>query len=204
MSDRIPIFELPLVCLPTEQVPLHIFEPRYRAMTAHCLESESPFGIVLNDEGGARSVGCLAKIEEVLEQFEDGRYNLVVVGTNPFRVLDRFEEAEWPAAEVVEELDEVDLPGGPDAERAQGAFVRLVEMATGNPPDIDEISDATSYELASRVELPLDTKQALLENRNEDERMTLLANAFGALEKALTRASDTEQRAKSNGSMPHP
>lgn len=203
MSDRVPIFELPLVCLPTERVPLHIFEPRYRSMTTFCLENESPFGIVLNDEGGARSIGCLARIEEVLERFEDGRTNLLVVGTEPFRVLDRFEEAEWPAAEIALEVDEVDTAGGPDAEAARESFVALVNLATGEAPDPAEVAEASSYELAARVELPLDTKQALLERRNEDERMTLLANALGALEKAIGRAAESQERAQSNGNMPH-
>ena len=172
-------------------------------MTAFCLENESPFGIVLNDEGGARSIGCLARIEEVLEKFEDGRTNLLVVGTEPFRVLDRFEEAEWPAAEIVVEVDQVDTAGGPDAETAREAFTGLVELATGEAPDPAEVAGASSYELAARVELPLDTKQALLERRNEDERMTLLANALGALEKAIGRATESQERAQTNGNMPH-
>ena len=50
MPDRIqrgfPLFPLPLVALPHEQIPLHIFEQRYRTMVGECLESEREFGIV--------------------------------------------------------------------------------------------------------------------------------------------------------------
>ena len=43
---RIPLFPLDIVLFPGQAVPLHIFEPRYREMTRHCIETQSPFGIV--------------------------------------------------------------------------------------------------------------------------------------------------------------
>src|SRR3954447_25173582 len=89
MSRRLPIFELPLVLLPGEQIPLHIFEERYKRMIEGALESGEPIGIVLNDEAGARNVGCTAHVTELLERYEDGRLDVVVTGGAPFRVLDR-------------------------------------------------------------------------------------------------------------------
>ena len=68
----------------------------------------------------------------------------------------------------------------------------------------------TAYEIASRIELPVETKQALLERRDEAERMTLLANALKALQRAIDQAEQASERAKSNGSAstnggsPHP
>ncbi len=83
---ELPIFELPLVLLPGELVPLHIFEERYKRMIAHCLEDGEPFGIVFRDgEGGARRVGCEARVTEVTERFDDGRLNIIVTGERPFR-----------------------------------------------------------------------------------------------------------------------
>lgn len=210
MSERVPIFELPLVCLPGEQVPLHIFEPRYRAMTAHCLDEDLPFGIVLRDDDGARSIGCLARIEEVLERFEDGRCNIMGRGTDPFKVLDRIESGEWPEAEV--EVLEADGTGdeGPDAEAARNAFSAIAEKATGERPDPGDLSQANAYGIASMIELPVETKQAMLERTEEAERMTLLANALKALGQAIERAEEAAGRASSNGSgstngsAPHP
>ena len=49
-------------------------------MIGHCLDDEAPFGIVLRDDDGARSVGCAAEVTEVLERFDDGRLNIVVTG----------------------------------------------------------------------------------------------------------------------------
>ena len=77
---ELPIFELPLVLLPGEQVPLHIFEDRYKRMVGTALEHGEPFGIVLRDDEGARSVGCTARIDDVIERFDDGRMNILVSG----------------------------------------------------------------------------------------------------------------------------
>ncbi len=87
--------------LPGELLPLHIFEERYKRMIARCLEDGEPFGIVFrDDEGGARRVGCEARVTEVIERFDDGRLNIIVTGERPFRVLDRFEAPDYPAGEV--------------------------------------------------------------------------------------------------------
>lgn len=86
---ELPIFELGLAIVPGERGPLHIFERRYRLMIAHCLERGAPFGIVLRDGGGARSIGCGATVTEVVERYEDGRLDIVVTGSDRFRVLDR-------------------------------------------------------------------------------------------------------------------
>ena len=80
--EELPIFELPLAIVPAEQVPLHIFEERYRLMIAHCLEEDAPFGIVFPDDYlGARAIGCSAHVAEVLERYEDGRLDIVVTGS---------------------------------------------------------------------------------------------------------------------------
>lgn len=201
---ELPIFELPLVLLPGEKVPLHIFEDRYKRMVGTAIEREEPFGIVLRDDDGARSIGCTARIDEV-ERLDDGRMNIVVSGEAPFKVLDRFESSEYPAGEV-ELLPDQDVPpiDEDSANAAREAFAELAERATGERPDPDELSSASAYGIAARIELPADTKQRLLELRDEDERMELLANALGAVERALERAEEAAERASSNGKVHFP
>ncbi|MEE9256577.1 MAG: LON peptidase substrate-binding domain-containing protein, partial [bacterium] len=70
--DPLPLFPLPIVLLPGELVPLHIFEERYREMIDLCREENIPFGIVLAEGGGHRRIGCAARIAEVTEEFPDG------------------------------------------------------------------------------------------------------------------------------------
>jgi Lon protease-like protein len=201
---ELPIFELPLVLLPGEKVPLHIFEDRYKRMVGSALEQEEPFGIVLRDDDGARSIGCTARIDEV-EQLDDGRMNIVVSGEAPFKVLDRFESTEFPAGEVELIADDDVPPVDEDsANAAREAFAELAERATGERPEAEELDSASAYAIAARIELPAETKQRLLEMRDEDERMELLANALGAVGKALERAEEAAERASSNGKVHFP
>jgi Lon protease-like protein len=201
---ELPIFELPLVLLPGELLPLHIFEERYKRMIARCLEAEEPFGIVFrDDEGGARRIGCEARVTEVTERFDDGRLNIIVTGERPFRVLDRFEAQEYPAGEVepVETAPGEPAQGGGPSASAREAFAELVERVGGEPPEPEALDAMDSYGIASRVELPADTKQRLLELRDETERMNVLAGALGALVDAVARSREVAERAKMNGKV---
>ena len=63
-----PLFPLGLVALPSELIPLHIFEDRYKTMIARCLDEESEFGIVWMADDGLRPVGCACEIAEVVER----------------------------------------------------------------------------------------------------------------------------------------
>ena len=68
-----PLFPLGIVALPSELVPLHIFEERYKTMIARCLEEESEFGIVWLADDGLRPIGCACVVADVLERLPDGR-----------------------------------------------------------------------------------------------------------------------------------
>src|SRR5688500_2915314 len=171
-------------------MPLHIFEERYKRMIGHCLESEEPFGIVLRDEdGSARRIGCTARVTEVLERFEDGRMDIVVTGEEPFRVLERFDGDEFPAGEVEpvprSADDEAGDPGA--ADDARETFADLVRRVSGSEPEIEGLEESDAYTIAGRVELPVLTKQRLLELRSEAERMRLLGEALHDLVGVLER-----------------
>ena len=202
---EIGLFPLELVLLPSERVPLHIFEDRYKRMVGTALEQGEPFGIVLRDDDGARSVGCTARIDDVLERFDDGRMNIVVSGDQPFKVIDRFESPDYPAGEV-EMIPDQDIPPIDEASAAAAreAFAELAERATGERPEPEELDGASAYAIAARIELPAETKQQLLEMRDEDDRMALLANALGAVGKALERAEEAAERASGNGKVHFP
>jgi Lon protease-like protein len=201
-QEEMPIFELPAVLLPGELMPLHIFEERYKRMIGHCLDAGEPFGIVFrDDDGSARRIGCMARVTQVLERFEDGRMNIVVTGELPFRVLDRFEAPEYPAGDV-EAIDPELEGGGEDSaasSRARAAFANLVERVSGEPPDDEALAGEDSYGIAARVELPPETKQRLLELRSEPERMRVLGRALGALVDAVDRSQEIAERARMNG-----
>jgi Lon protease-like protein len=210
MEERVrrgfPLFPLGIVALPTESVPLHIFEDRYRRMIEHCLEGEKgslerAFGIVWLSEEELKPIGCACEVDEVLERLEDGRLNILARGTRPFLLLERQEDLPYPAG-VVEFLDESEEE--PDADAADGArelYRELVHQATDRELDAGELERLDSYGMAATVEFGVDAKQQLLELRSENERLRLLAPLLqGALER-LALVERAQARALSNGKV---
>ncbi len=90
----LPVFPLDLALLPGAFLPLHIFEPRYRALTRRCLEANQPFGVVRIHDGNLARIGCAARIVQVLETLPDGRSNILVRGEERFTLLDLREHAD--------------------------------------------------------------------------------------------------------------
>jgi len=196
-----PLFPLGIVALPSELVPLHVFEERYKTMMARCLEEESEFGIVWLADDGLREVGCACEIAEVLERMPDGRLNLVARGTRAFRIEARQEELAYPAG-TVEFLEDRDEAVDPDAAaEAHAAYAELVSQATDREPDEEEIGGMTAYEMAATVEFGLDAKQGLLDLRSETARMKLVTRLFRAALKRLDFIDRAQARARSNGKV---
>ncbi len=205
MPDRIvrgfPLFPLPLVALPHELVPLHIFEERYRVMFDELLESDGEFGIVWTTETGARAVGCACKIEQVLERMEDGRLNVLTRGTRPFRIVEYEPDRPYPAGSVEFLGDKDEQPDLGVAEAARAAYAELVAQATDNRPDPDELATKSAYEMAATVDFGLDAKQGLLDLRSENARMRLVTRLFKAALKRLEFVERAQARARSNGKV---
>jgi Lon protease-like protein len=194
-----PLFPLGLVALPTELVPLHIFEERYKTMIGRCLEEGSEFGIVWMAEDGLRPIGCACEIAEVVERMEDGRINLIARGTRPFRIEERQEELPYPAGTVEFLDDRVEETDAEAADAAHAAYAELVNEATDRDPDLDEIGAMTAYQMAATVEFGLDAKQGLLDLRSESARLRLVARLFRAAIKRLDFVNRAQARARSNG-----
>ena len=196
-----PLFPLGLVCLPSELVPLHIFEERYKALIAHCERHGSEFGIVWLADDGLRAIGCACEIAEVLQRLPDGRVNVLVRGTRPFRIEARQDELAYPAG-TIEFLDDRDEEVDPSAAAAaHAAYAELVEQATDRSPDAEEVAAMTAYEMAATVEFGLDSKQGLLDLRSETARMKLVDRLCRAAIKRLDFVDRAQARARSNGKV---
>jgi Lon protease-like protein len=196
-----PLFPLGLVALPSELIPLHIFEERYKAMIGRCLEEESEFGIVWMGEDGLRPIGCACEIAEVLERLPDGRINLVARGTRVFRIESRQEDLPYPAGTVEFLDDRDDVPDEQAAASAHIAYADLVEQATDRTPRPEEIEAMSAYEMAATVEFGLDAKQGLLDLRSETARMKLVSRLCRAAIKRLDFIDRAQARARSNGKV---
>jgi Lon protease-like protein len=197
---EIGLFPLGIVLLPTERVPLHIFEPRYRELIGEVLESDGDFGLLFADDDGIREVGTLARVSDVLERFDDGRLNIVVEGGERFRVEQLTRGRSFLTAQVAPVEDEDSSTDAELAARAVGSFRALAALAGAEPPEPDEASPQLSFELAGQVELPHPEKQRLLESRAERERLELVAELLDDARIALMQTVELGERAKRNGS----
>jgi Lon protease-like protein len=196
-----PLFPLGLVALPSELIPLHIFEERYKTMMARVLEEEGEFGIVWISDDGLRPVGCACEVAEVLQRLPDGRLNLVARGTRVFRIENRQEELAYPAG-TVEFLEDRSEEIDPEAAaEAHAVYADLVEQATDRKPDPDEIATMSAYEMAATVEFGLEAKQGLLDLRSESARLRLVTRLFRGALKRLDFIERAQARARSNGKV---
>jgi Lon protease-like protein len=196
-----PLFPLGIVALPTENVPLHIFEDRYRKMIDECLEQGREFGIVWMSEDELKLVGCACTVEQVLERMEDGRMNILVRGTRPFRLLERQDDLPYPAG-VVEFLEEPEEPADLEIVNAtRELYAELVEQATDNTLSQEEIEALDAYRMAATVEFGTDAKQELLELRSENARLRLLTMLFRAAIRRMELVERAQAHARSNGKV---
>jgi Lon protease-like protein len=196
-----PLFPLPIVLLPSEVVPLHIFEERYKAMIARCLDDRSEFGIVWLSDDGLKEIGCTAQVAEVLERALDGRMNILVRGGNPFRLIERQEDLVYPAG-TVELLEDGPAEVEPEVgEESRERYADLLEEITEERPDAGALLELSSYEMAASVDIDPDLKQGLLELRSEEERLRMLAKLFKDGIARLKRARKIADRAHKNGKV---
>jgi len=198
--DEIGLFPLGIVLLPTEIVPLHIFEDRYKELIGECLEHEREFGLVYADEDGIRDTGTRASVTEVVERFDDGRLNVLVEGGERFKVTRMTRGRAFLTAEVEAVDDESDETDEDAIARATTSFRALAAAVEAEPTEPDETSPRLSFELASTIELAVESKQAMLELRSEPERLVLLADLLDAALAGLEAARELDSRAKQNGS----
>ena len=196
-----PLFPLGIVALPGELIPLHIFEERYKTMMNECLREEKEFGIVWLSDDGLRETGCACTIDRVLERMEDGRMNLLTRGTRPFRLLSRDDHLPYPAGTVEFLDDRSESSDASAADTAHASYAELVEQATDNPPEADELAAMNAYEMAATVDFGLEAKQGLLELRSENARLRLVTRLFRAAMKRLEMMERVQSRARSNGKV---
>ncbi len=199
--SELGLFPLGVVLLPTEQIPLHIFEDRYQELIGECLDDDAEFGLVYADDEGLREVGTRAAVTEVLDRFEDGRLNIVVEGRERFRLVEVTEGRSFQTA-LVAPFEEVPDPSdAEDDERVRELFDRLVALTGAEveppPPGVEQLS----FELAGRFEFAPEIKQRLLVLASERERVKLLAELLETAAQAVAQEREVAERATKNGKV---
>ena len=185
MPQELPLFPLGAVLLPGYDLPLHIFEPRYRAMVSDAMARDRRIAMIQprpdspdREKPALFDMGCVGRMAEV-EALEDGRFNLVLEGLSRFRVV-RELEVSTPFRQV----EAVLLPTAQDEQLALAARASL-EMesrrfaeAQGYGVDWDAVGRLDDTSLVNGIAqiAPFDTaaKQALLEAPDISTRAELI------------------------------
>ena len=191
MPIELPLFPLNIVLFPGAEVPLHIFEARYRQMINECYEHDQPFGIVLARPESEPlhekpyTVGTIAEIE-VLDRMEDGKMNLIARGSQRFRILSQHRQKPYLCG-LVEDYDDVaeDWPDLSEVTHRAGelfhSYVEILlavagrdEMEFSLPGDAEELS----HFIAHLMDIQDVEKQHMLELTSTrlrlEEEITLL------------------------------
>jgi hypothetical protein len=192
MAELLPMFPLQTVLFPGVAMPLHVFEPRYRALTRHCLDGDGRFGVVLIERGSEVgggdvrvSVGTCARIVEAPE-LPDGRWLLMAAGVERVQVARWLPDDPYPQAEVTVLAD---AAAGPDAADQRGVVERLLRRALalkaelGEPAaaatvELDPDPAVAAYQAAALAPVGALDAQRLLEQDGPDQRLALLASVL--------------------------
>lgn len=197
---RIPIFPLPgAILFPRSQLPLHIFETRYREMVRDSLDGPGRIGMIqptASEKEGAPlyPIGCIGEIVNV-EELEDGRFNIVLLGSARFRLVGETNlETSYRNAEVDTEGFEDDEPPPlsmtlraeveREAKRLGDAMRLSVDWAAVRRLDDEMLVNA----IAQVAPFDVGAKQALLEARTLDDRADLLVQLMQFQRAAVTGA----------------
>jgi uncharacterized protein len=209
MSEMLPLFPLGAVLYPGMLLPLHIFEERYRQLVRDLLDGPEPrrFGVIAIRKGretgveGVHSlyeIGCTATLRRV-ERYEDGRFEVITVGTQRFKLL-RLDETRPYFQGEVELLadDDIEPPVAlPAVRAAQAAFRTYLDALTewgGAVVRIEELPDEPtllSFIVAAAMVIDLTERQALLAEsgtlRRLDLERALLSRETGMLRTTTSR-----------------
>ena len=165
----IPVFPLGIVALPGQQIPLHIFEERYKLMIRDCLNVDAPFGIVLFSGDRMQDVGCTVRVIQIIHAYDDGRMDILTQGEKRFVIQTLVEDKPYLQASVTF-FD--DLPEAVDAglrKTAQNGLALLRELerhlSVRTKEDVLDVDDMkqVSFALAGSEGFSAEEKQTFLE-----------------------------------------
>ena len=181
---ELPLFPLNLVLFPGMVLPLHIFEPRYRLMVTECQQEQKPFVVVLvrpeskHMQEQTYAIGTTAEIRE-LDRLEDGRFNLMAMGVQRFRILSQHNEKPYLSGlvEPYEDVPESTENLTTSANQARGLFSTYLGMlleAAGRRKmqlNLPTIAEELSYFIAYLLDMEYEQQQKLLELTSTLERL---------------------------------
>ncbi|CUV10355.1 Uncharacterized protein, similar to the N-terminal domain of Lon protease [hydrothermal vent metagenome] len=176
--DNMPLFPLNIVAVPKERIPLHIFEPRYKRMIKDSIKTGDPFGIVLKDDKGLKSIGCSVKIIRVLKEHPTGEYDIIVQGQQCFRIKDKVQENDQLWIGNVTYLEDQESVPADLLEKTRDQYLHIL-LKLGLNEDMERhISKSRSFDFIEFINLPNKIKQQLIETNDENQRLEIINRIF--------------------------
>ncbi len=212
---HLPLFPLPLVLLPNELLPLHIFEPRYRQMLKDVALDRNMFGVMMFnptedfiEKPATGSVGCAAEVRES-QLMSDGRSNVLTIGIVRYRLIDYVDAGEpylVGDVEFFEDEAEDENVLNPLANEVFALFRRIAKAAhklggeRGTFPEIQQTApEALSFLVTAAFNLEPDLKYQLLETRSTIERLEKLKDILLQTVGKMEESAEIHKIAKMNG-----
>jgi ATP-dependent Lon protease len=189
----LPLFPLQVVLLPGGELPLHIFEDRYKEMIGEVIRERLEFGVILANEKGIVNTGCTAMIDKLLREYPDGRMDVIARGRRRFELMMLNDERAFLRG-TVEFFDDEEEPAVAPEIR-QRAIDGFNEMSK-EPVDLG--MPQLSFRLAQPV-VDLGFRQSMLTSRSEAERMQQLADFFPVHNLRQKRIQHVKDVAPRNG-----
>lgn len=177
----IGLFPLNIVLFPGSSYPLHIFENRYKLLIREAIDNGSEFGINLVESGRMFDIGCRATVTTVFKEYDDGRMDIVVTGTERYSVTSsRTGERSYLLGDVEPVVDTEPKPDPELLTMTIGLYNQLVESVYGEAEEVlkpaERMWGGASYRMAQKSGLDLTVRQQLLEMLSENERLGFLRN----------------------------
>ena len=192
MKD-IPLFPLNIVALPKEKIPLHIFEPRYKRMIKNSINSGEPFGIVLQDQDGLKSIGCSVKIINVIKEYPSGEFDIIVEGQQCFQIKNKVQENDNLWVGTVSYLkDHYDI-NEDLLDKIRDQYLHIILKLGVNEDMERHINKDKSFDFIEFINLPNKIKQELIEEDNENKRLTIINRIFTAVMSISNFGSNGQQ-----------
>ena len=181
---KIPLFPLNIIVLPYEEVPLHIFEPRYKKMIKNSIKENSPFGIVLDNSGNIDNLGCSLYVTKIIKEYKSGEYDLIATGSKRFKILDKEKQDDLWIGEI-KYINEEKITNKEIIKKVQNRYLELLMKLGKNKNFENYIKIETSYEFLKGISLPIEFKKDMLSINSELERLIYVNNLF---KKVLTQS----------------
>ena len=191
--DSMPLFPLNIVAVPKERIPLHIFEPRYKRMIKDSIKTGDPFGIVLKDDKGVKSIGCSVKIIRVLKEHPTGEYDIIVQGQQCFRIKDKVQENNQLWIGNVTYLEDQESAPADLLEKTRDQYLHIL-LKLGLNEDMERhMSKGRSFDFIEFINLPNKIKQQLIETNDENQRLEIITRIFTGIMTMVSFGTNGQQ-----------